>query len=332
MQRRRPRRNGQANVKTRVGIAASALVLAGGAAAVVIASHGSTPSAAQSASYNFSYGGHQPSAMAEWGMLNSAVSDWGRARQSSMSQLAGSMGQQTFGQTTEHGKTLDEQRGMVVFASKHFLILQSKNGSLHLWLLSGKTQFANVATSTTGTTAMTGSSSVAQQAVDNGYMNPLVDLFAGSMSTADRMLTPSTRPQTVSVQVAGTDLTVTVTITENTAKVNQTGTMPATGTSVTDPTTSTMSTWSTAGSATSLARGDTALVVGTRSHGLLHAEVVLYTPLSTTGTGTTPTASPSATPSVSPSITPTATVSPTVSATPTASATATPTSPSGFSW
>jgi hypothetical protein len=320
MQRRRPRRNGQANVKTRVGIAASALVLAGGAAAVVIASHGSTPSAAQPASYDFSDGGHQPSAAAEWGMLNSAVSDWGRARQTSLKQLAGSMGQQTFGQTTEHGKTLDEQRGIVVFASRQFLILQSKNGSLHLWLLSGKTQFANVATSTTGTTAMTGSSSVSQQAVDDGNMNPLVDLLAGNMSTADRMLTPSSQSQTVTVPVPGTNLTVTVTIKENTAKVSQTGTMPATGTSATDPTTSTMSTWCTAGTGTTLARGDTALVVGTRSHGLLHAEVVLYTPLSTTGTGTTPTASPSVSPSASPSATPTVTVSPT------------PTASSGFPW
>ena len=42
-----------------------------------------------------------------------------------------------FSQTTHQGKTLAVQRGIVVLATKKFLILQSSNGSLHLWLLSG---------------------------------------------------------------------------------------------------------------------------------------------------------------------------------------------------
>ena len=53
-----------------------------------------------------------------------------------------------------------------------------------------------------------------------------------------------------------------------------------------------------------LARGDLALVAGTRSHWTLHAQLVLFTPLSTadvggkagtgtgTGTGTTPVVTP----------------------------------------
>ena len=48
----------------------------------------------------------------------------------------------------------------------------------------------------------------------------------------------------------------------------------------------------------SVARGDLAVVVGTRSHGTLHAQLVLFSPLSTSaigGTGTT-LAHPSAVP------------------------------------
>ena len=53
-----------------------------------------------------------------------------------------------------------------------------------------------------------------------------------------------------------------------------------------------------------LARGDLALVAGTRSHWTLHAQLVLFAPLSTavvggkaaTGTGATPVVTPTAVP------------------------------------
>ena len=62
-----------------------------------------------------------------------------------------------------------------------------------------------------------------------------------------------------------------------------------------------MNAWQTANS---LARGDLAVIAGTRSHGMLHAQLVLFSPLSTstvggrTGTtvGTHPAAAPRATP------------------------------------
>jgi hypothetical protein len=260
--------------RARVGIAASALVLGGGVATVVIASHGSTPSAARSASYSTRF-----SRMSEWGLLNSAVSGWSSSTQSSETQLA-SVNQQLLSQTTQHGKTLDLQRGIVVFAAQQFLILESKNGSLHLWALSGKTQFANVATSTAGSTAMTASTSASRQAVGSGSMIPAVSTMAGDATTAQNLLTPNYRPQTVMVQVAGTDLTVTVTITGKNATVSRTATVPASGMPMTDPSTTTMSAWSTAGMTSTLARGDLALLVGSRSDGLLHASIVLYTPLS----------------------------------------------------
>jgi hypothetical protein len=123
-------------------------------------------------------------------------------------------------------------------------------------------------------------------------------------------MTPSAQPESATVQVPGTDLTVTVTITENTANVAQTGTMPATGSSVADPATMTESAWMTAGSKTDLTRGDLVMVVGTRSHGLLHADIVLYMPQNAGDATPSPTPSPSVSVSVSASPTPSPSASP----------------------
>jgi len=49
---------------------------------------------------------------------------------------------------------------------------------------------------------------------------------SGSPTTAAALLTPTTAPVTVSVQVAGTDLTVTVTVTRTITTVSQTATTP----------------------------------------------------------------------------------------------------------
>ena len=83
------------------------------------------------------------------------------------------------------------QRGIVVLATKKFLILQSSNGSLHLWLLSGATQFQNVSNTTAGTQALTASTSATQQAMTSGNMIPATTLLAGSPTTAAAMLTPT---------------------------------------------------------------------------------------------------------------------------------------------
>ncbi len=291
----RDRRNGRANVKIRVGIAAAAVV-GGGAIAIaaVAASHGSSP-VAQSAGYSARISNNG----GEWGQLNSVLNNWNWARTSSMNTLARltSQSQRTYTTTTQHGRTLVEQRGIVVLATKKFLILRSANGSLHLWLLSGKTAIQNVANSTAGTAAMTASTTATAAAMQSSNMIPATNLMAGSTLTASQMLTPSAAPQTVTVNVAGTDLTVTVTITRNTATVSQTATMPSNANPWWSPSTTTTSAWTTATPTTKLARGDLALVVGTRSHGLLHAQIVLFTPLTTgdvggrTGT-TTPVTTP----------------------------------------
>jgi hypothetical protein len=313
----RDRRYGRrANLKARVGVA-TAILVGGGAiavAAVAATSHGSAL-AAQPA--GFSRSGHE----SEWSQLNSAINEFGTSSQSSMDTLASMTGQseQTFSQTTQHHTTLDEQRGIVVFATSKFLILKSHNGSLHLWLLSGKTKFANVSDSTTGAAAMTGSTTAANDAV-SGDTTPATALLAGNPLAASQLLTPSSKPQTMSIHVPGTDLTVTVTITKNTAKVSQTATMPSDSNPFSDPSTTTQSAWTSASTSTttnSVTRGDLAIVIGVRSHGLLHAKVVLYMPPSTSDASPSPSASPSASSSASPSPSPSPSASPTASEEPT---------------
>jgi hypothetical protein len=134
-------------------------------------------------------------------------------------------------------------------------------------------------------------------------MSPATSLLAGSPTTAAAMLTPTPAAQTVTVQVANTNLTVTVTITRTMAKVSQTATMPQAAMPTWHPVTFTQNAWH---ATHAIARGDLALVVGTRSHWTLHARLVLFTPLSTaavggqaatgTGTGATQTPAPNAGP------------------------------------
>jgi hypothetical protein len=137
-------------------------------------------------------------------------------------------------------------------------------------------------------------------------MFPAADEMAGSSLAAAQLLTPDAAPQTVTIVVAGTDLTVTVTVTRSTATVSQTATTPAFGTPYRDPATTTQSAWATVSSTTMLARGDLVMVTGTRSHGVLNAEIVLYAPLSAGDVGgpfqgAQPGAAATASPSPSPS-------------------------------
>jgi hypothetical protein len=280
---RRYGRNRTAALKTRVGIA-TAVVLGSGAVAGVALAAGSHSAgiAAAPAAHTTRFGN-------EGTMLATALGDWNSSRQGTYSQLAQMTTMRGFSQASHHGKTLDVQRGIVVLATNQFIILQSANGSLHLWLVSGATKFQNVSSTTAGTAALTASTSATQQAMMSGNMVPAAALLAGSPTTAAAMLTPTAATQTVTVQVANTDLTVTVTVTRNTATVNQTATMPVNAMPVPMMSTTTMNAWQTANS---LARGDLAVIVGTRSHWTLHAQLVLFTPLSTSAVGgTTGTAS-----------------------------------------
>jgi hypothetical protein len=293
MARNRRYRRSRAAV-TGAGLAAAAL-LGGGAIAVAAVAGGG-----HSAGIAAAPAAHTARVASEGTMLAAVLADWNSSKQGSYSQLAQMTSARGYSQTSHHGKTLDIQRGIVVLATKQFIILQSANGSLHLWLTSGATKFQNVSSSTAGTAALTANTSATQQAMQSGNMIPATTLLAGSPTTAAAMLTPSTATQTVTVQVAGTDLTVTVTVTRSTASVAQTATMPANAMPAAMMTSFTMPAWQ---AANALARGDLAVITGTRSHHMLHAQLVLFSPLSTsmvagkTGSGLTkraaaPTASP----------------------------------------
>ncbi len=293
--RARDRRYGKSSTRTRVGVATAATAaLAGGAvaiAAVLAGSHGAG-TAATSAAYSSRAGN-------EGTILSSVMSNWNWSRQSSYTQLAQLTQARQFSQAGHRGRTVAIQRGIVALATKKFLILQSSNGSLHLWLLSGATKFQNVSNTMAGTQALTASTSAAQQAMGSGNMTPATSLLAGSPTTAAALLTPTPAAQTVTVQVANTSLTVTVTVTRSMATVSQTATMPQAAMPTWNPVTFTQNAWQ---ATHGLARGDLALVVGTRSHWTLHAQLVLFTPLSTataggkaaTGTGATPVVQPTA--------------------------------------
>jgi hypothetical protein len=276
MARERYGKSRQAATKTRVGIATAILVGGGSIAAVAIAAtnHG-VVSTARPAAYAARFG-------TEGTTLNSVMNEWGQSTQAAYSQLASLTQARQFSQATHAGKTLDVQRGIVVLATKKFLILQSAQGSLHLWLLSAGTQFRNVSNTTAGTAAMTASTSATQQAMSSGNMIPATTLMAGSPTVAAGLLTPAPAAQTVSVQVANTSLTVTVTVRQNMATIAQTATTPLNAMPVQSPVTFIQNAWQ---ATRSLARGDLAVVVGSRSHWLLHAKLVLFTPLSTATVG-----------------------------------------------
>jgi hypothetical protein len=288
--RARARRYGKTSVKTRVGIATA--LLAGGAvaaAAVLAGGHGAAATATSAAFSTRS--GNEGTA------LSSAMTSWNGSRRSSYAALAGLTRVRQYSQTSHQGKVLAVQRGIVVLATKKFLILRSANGSLHLWLLSGKTQFQNVSATTAGMKAMTASTSAAQQAMASGNMLPATTLLAGSPTTAAALLTPTPAAQTVTVQVANTSLTVTVTVTRTMATVSQTATTPLNSMPAWSPVTFTQSAWM---APNMVARGDLALVAGTRSHWTLKAQIVLFAPLTTADVGgraavpATPTTQPTA--------------------------------------
>jgi len=130
--------------------------------------------------------------------------------------------------------------------------------------------------------ALTASTGAAQQAMVSGNMMPATTLLAGNPTTAAAMLTPTPAAQTVTVQVANTNLTVTVTVTRSMATVSQTATTPLNAMPSWSPVTFTQSAWMAHNRA---ARGDLVLVVGTRSHWTLKAQIVLFAPLTTADVG-----------------------------------------------
>ena len=208
---RRYGRGRQAVLKTRAGLV-TAVVACGAIAAGAIAIAAATTSG-HAAAMAASPAAYSARSSGEGAVLNSALGHWNSSRQATYSDLASLTQVQGYSQTRHQGQTLDIQRGIVVLATSNYLILQSANGSLHLWLLSDATKVQDITGTTAGTMALTANASATQQAMASGNMIPATTLLAGSPVMAAAMLTPLAIPETASVQVANTDLTVTVTVT-----------------------------------------------------------------------------------------------------------------------
>lgn len=286
--------------KARAAIAA-AVVLGGGAAGVAaLASGGSSPVSASSA--GFINNTHRHHWMSQSTALPAALTSWGRtqhARMHSFWMLQNMQPTRNFTQVRHHGTQWAMQRGMVLFVQpRHWMVVQSADGQMHLWMLSHHTSIQNVANTLAGTNAMLGNSSAAMAAMNQNNMTPATRWMAGSMSTANQMMN-TTQPTTITLNVAGTNTTVTITISQGTAKVTQQNTGMG-GTTWQNPFMQQQQ----------LMRGDMVMVAGFRTHHTLHAQLVLFMPPATNPTGNpTGTATPTGTPTTTVAPTPTPTTS-----------------------
>jgi hypothetical protein len=342
---RNKRGNRQANMKARLGIATAVLVggSAVGVAAVAAASHGpTTTTAAESDAFTL----HFSHRISEQQALASALSTWGSSQQQSFTSLEQMQPMRTFWQGWHHRTQFAVQRGVVVLATKKFLLVKSANGALHLWWLNGNTRFANVSNTATGMIAMTGSTTAAKAAMLTNNITPAAVTMAGSTAAVNQMAAPVAKPTTITVST-GT-VTITITITSSTATVTQPVTTPtviatptatptatattptvaptatvtakptatatavatptATPTVVATPTPTMTATQSTFRANHGIQRGDLVFVAGVRVHGFLVAKLVLFAAPTTV----TPTPTPSVT--VTPTAIPTG-VQPTATST-----------------
>jgi hypothetical protein len=300
MNSRNRRRNRQASMKARLGIAAAVLAGGGAAGVAVAASHsGSAPVNADSAGYVLNF--HHT--VGEQQALTSALNMWNSNQSRSLNTLAQMAPMRTFSQFTWHRTQFAAQRGVVVAATKQFIIVKSANGKLELWWLNHWTKQRNVTASPTGMVAMTGNNVAAHTAATTGNTAPMAATMAGSAAVVNQMNAPVTKPITITINT-GTQ-TITITITQTTATVAPTApatgmaittapatgmatttapatgmattTAPATGMATTTaPATGMATTMPTTTVAKTVARGDLVFVVGVRSHGKLTAELILF--------------------------------------------------------
>jgi hypothetical protein len=291
-----------ASMKARLSIAAAVLVGGGAIGAVAVAaSNHSAPSTAQSAGFYWNTPRHHQ--MSVGNALNTALTSWNSSQSTAMTALTQMAPMRTFATAQMRHTTLAAQRGVVVLATKHWLLVKSANGSLHLWLINGATKVKNVVGNTTGTTAMTGSTNAATAAATRGNMTPATQTMAGTTTQAVTSMTaPVAKPTTITVSVPGTNEVITITISQSTAAVTPSGTSAAVTTST--PMTTTVQ--PVMAVTNHIARGDLVFVAGVEKHHQLVAQLVLFTPPATTTP--TPTATPTiptATPTVPSTATPT---------------------------
>jgi len=310
----------QASLKARLVIAAAVLGGGGaiGAVAVATGSHSAPPPTAQSdkAQSGNGYTMNFQHPISQQQALSSALSTWATSQQASLATLAGMAPVRTSATVRMGHTTFAAQRGVVALATKHWLLVKSANGSLHLWLLNAKTQARDVAGSAMGLAALTGNPTAARAAM-NHNMAPAAAVMAGTANVAAMNATP--RPVTFTVSVAGTNVTLTITVTPTTATVKP-ATMAAARTLAAQ--TGTAMTMAAArqpvfAATRHIARGDLVFVTGVVRNHFLWAQLVLFAAPKAVTPAPAPTAKP--TPTMMPTGTPTG--MPTATKTPTAPAT-----------
>ncbi len=262
----------RADLKTRLGIATAVIVGGGAIGVAAVATTHHSASTATKAGYSFqssSYGWNGAST------ISSALSSWSWNQSRSLNLLAAL---QLRAQRQQwHNRTLfAAQRGVLVLATRQFIIVQSNTGALNLWALSGATAIRDATTSTAAATALTGSATLAQQIMVNN-MVPATSSLAG-LTAAQQLVAPAPAATTVVVHVANTALTVTVTVINSTATVRQTSSFL----------TNALLFRQNAFFAThTLTRGNLVLVVGTRTRNVLRANLILFAALTSSDlTGT----------------------------------------------
>jgi len=159
--------------------------------------------------------------------LTSALNMWNSNQSRSLNTLAQMAPMRTFSQFMWHRTQFAAQRGVVVAATKQFIIVKSANGKLELWFLNHWTKQKNVTANPTGMVAMTGSNVAAHTAATTGNTAPMAATMAGSAAVVNQMAAPVTKPITITVNT-GTE-TITITITQTTATVAPTPTTTGTG-------------------------------------------------------------------------------------------------------
>ena len=276
------------SVKARLAVAAAVLV-GGGAAGVVAmaASHGSNAAGATATAESAGFTRSFHHTISESTALTEALNDGGMSWQASMTTLADMTPMRSFSQMEHRHTMFAVQRGIVLLATRKFIVVRSANDAIHLWWLSGATRVRDVGSSASGMAAMTGSYMATNMAMSTGDMAPSENVVAGSTSVVSQLTTPVARPTTITINTGGQVITITVasstaTVTEPTsmmtAQTMESATMPA-QTFMTRQS----AWWATQG----LQRGDLVLIAGTRTHGKLKAGLVLFAaPLDTMPTQT----------------------------------------------
>ena len=301
MNGRNRRRNRQAGMKARLGIATAVLVGGGavGVAALAAANQGPATTAADSAAYSFSH------TLSMQQALTSAFSTMSWSQQRTLTTLGHMAPLRTFSQFTWHRTTLAAQRGVVLAVTKKFLVVKSAHGKPQVWWLRGA-KLINVTANATGSVAMMGNNAAAKAAA-MGNTAPAANAMAGGMAAMQQAAAP-TKPITITISTGTQVITITISAVNGAPMASVSppasgsaspsvmgSVMPSQAMTVTPTPTATMT------ANTKIAAGDFVFVAGVKVHGSLIARLVLFS--------ATNTVNPAPSASTSTSVAPTGTVS-----------------------